>query len=326
MNQPQFIPQQPAYNQNPGQKSVFDEKQNKSGKKMNIIIAVLGLLLVGLIVAIVVLLGGRGNDAEDDDKIKAEKTDELNDETDKVPEDETTAEAVTEAATEAETEAASEATTEAVTEATTEATTEAESDPNEYRERFGIDANTVEDYDANLDPDEYIYYDSGIGKFKFSYPAKLFNDVRFDDSSSTTVYGENIQTVDFWGSDGAEFIYSVYRRTDGKSISEFTDQINSYEHGSNYDVSDILVNADDEGGRIVLAGTMDAAGEKMIYDQLTIEDEYIYRMAVITRAYANEDERLKCSYITENVYRLSGFSGSTYKPRTYQEFVDSGQY
>ena len=328
MNQPSFIPQQPAYsydnNQAYNSASSYTngpgEKSEKSGKKMNILIAVLGVLLVGMIVAIVILLRGKG----DNDKV-SEATESVTEaETEAVDDTDTSTEAETEAVDDTDTlaETTTEATTELTTEATTEATTTASAaDDNEYRERFGIDASSVENYDQNLNPDEYIYYDSGIGDFKFSYPAKLFNDIKFDDSSSTTVYGENVQTVDLTGSDGAEFIYSVYRRTDGKSISDFTDQINDYEHGSNYNLSDIVVGADDDHGRIVLAGTMDAAGEKMIYDLVTIKGDYIYRMACITRAYANEDERIKCSYITENAYRMCGFSGSTDQPRSYEEFA-----
>lgn len=60
-----------------------------------------------------------------------------------------------------------------------------QNDEDEMLDLFDIDRMTVEDYSENLDPDSYLFYDSGIVEFYFYYPAYLFNDVTVDDSSIT---------------------------------------------------------------------------------------------------------------------------------------------
>lgn len=188
---------------------------------------------------------------------------------------------------------------------------------------FGIDRSTVEDYSANLNPSEYLFYDSGIGEFYFYYPAYLFNDISVDDSAFSTEYGENIKTVCFTGSSGSELYYSIYSRTDGTSISRFTDIINQNEHIKYFDMSDILVKSDDEKGRIVLAGVMDADSRYRVYDLIKIDDNYVYRMLSVKPKYRTEEERVQYTYVTENEYRMCGFSGSSRAARSYEEFLES---
>lgn len=193
----------------------------------------------------------------------------------------------------------------------------------EMLDLFDIDRMTVEDYSANLDPDRYLFYDSGIAEFYFYYPAYLFNDVTVDDSSFSTEYGENIKSICFTGSAGSELYYSIYSRTDGTSISRLTDIINQNEHAKYFDMSDILVKSDDEKGRIVLAGVMDADSRYRIYDLIKIDDNYVYRMLSVKPKYRTEEERIQYAYVTENEYRMCGFSGSSQAARSYEEFLES---
>lgn len=194
-------------------------------------------------------------------------------------------------------------------------------DAAQFRSEFGIETTTIEDYSANLDPDQYLYYDSGIGEFKFYYPGNLFNDVSVDDEYYSSEYGNNIRTICFYGSNGSELLYSICERNDGGSISEATDRINNLEHGKYYEMSDIVVKSDDEKGRIVLAGVMDASNEYRIYDLIKIDANYVYRMLSVKPMYQNEDERNQYAYVTENEYRMCGFSGSSSGPRTFEEYL-----
>ena len=193
----------------------------------------------------------------------------------------------------------------------------------EMLDLFNIDRTTVEDYSANLNPDSYQFYDSGIAEFYFYYPAYLFNDVTVDDSSFSTEYGENIKTICFTGSAGSELYYSIYNRTDGSSISRLTDIINQNEHAKYFEMSDILVKSDDEKGRIVLAGVMDADSRYRLYDLIKIDDNYVYRMLSVKPKYRTEEERIQYAYVTENEYRMCGFSGSSQAARSYEEFLES---
>lgn len=187
---------------------------------------------------------------------------------------------------------------------------------------FKVNKDTVEDYSQNLDPDKYIYYDAEVGDLWFSYPAYLFNDVSIDEEKGTTSYGENIKTITFSGSNGTQLIYSMYKRIGNDSIKSATTRINNAEHSKYYNVSDILVKSDDKNGRIVLGALVDERGSKTIYDMIRIDQRHVYRMAVISPKYRNDDEKNQFDYITENIYRLCGFSGSTNPPRTYKEFKE----
>ena len=121
-------------------------------------------------------------------------------------------------------------------------------------------------------------------------------------------------------------IYTVQRRYDNMSVEEYTDKINTDEHNRYYNLSDILVKSDGDTGKIVVSGDYDSNQSKVVYDLIKVDDQYVYQMLSIKPYYKDEDERVQYAYVTENEYRTCGFSGSTYTPRSYEEFVDSGQY
>ena len=188
---------------------------------------------------------------------------------------------------------------------------------------FAIDPNTTEDYGNCLDPAKYKYYGSDIGEFSFFYPADLFCDVMVDDTQDQRDYGMHMRTITFYGSAGTELSYSVYRRTDGRSLDDAVETVHDFENSIFYDLSDVLVAAsDDKGGRLVLTGTEDSSGQKRVYDLIKISDEYLYRMVSLKPLYRSDDERLKYAYVTENEYRMCGFSGSAKQPRSYSEYLE----
>lgn len=190
-------------------------------------------------------------------------------------------------------------------------------------EEFRIDPDTVEDYSQNLNPKEYIYYSSDIGEYSFFYPAGLFCNVKVDDNNDQRDFGEHIKTVTFYGSKGSELSYSVYKRTDGRTLDDAVNNVHSYEQSMYFETADILVSSKgDNGGRIVMTGLMDENGEFRIYDLIKISDEYLYQMKSIKPHYNNDDEEKQYAYVTENEYRMCGFSGSTKKARSFEEFLE----
>lgn len=294
-----------------------DDNNNK--KLVLVVISILGACLIAAAVMIVILLGSSDDKSKKDGKTTVAATEEET--TEKETDDKQTTEAET---TEAET-------TETVTteaETTEAETTEAAGSGSEedLYTKFGIDSSDLEDYSNNLDPNEYLYYNSGIGEFFFKYPAHLFNSVSLSTDPEDGEFGDNIQKVTFEGSDGAVLIYTVQRRYDNMSVEEYTDKINTDEHNRYYNLSDILVKSDGDTGRIVVSGDYDSNQTKVVYDLIKIDDQYVYQMLSIKPSYKDEDERVQYAYVTETEYRTCGFSGSTYTPRSYEEFVDSGQY
>jgi len=198
------------------------------------------------------------------------------------------------------------------------------SEQNNLLEEFGINPNTVEDYSQNLDPNEYIRYNSGIEDFSFAYPAKLFCNVKVDETGNKNEYGKHIKTVTFYGSNGSELSYSLYERTDDGNIDDIVDRIHNIEKGRYYDAADILTSSDEEkGGKIVITGYGNASKDKLVYDSIRISNKYVYQMKTLNPMYKSDQEKLEYSYITENEYRMCKFSDSKKSPRSYEEYLEA---
>ena len=191
-------------------------------------------------------------------------------------------------------------------------------------EEFGINPNTVEDYSQNLDLNEYIHYNSGIEDFSFSYPAKLFCDVKVDETEVKKEYGKHIKTITFYGSNGSELSYSLYERTDTGNLDDMVERIHNIEKGRYYDATDILTSSDEEkGGKIVITGYGNASKDKLVYDSIRISNKYVYQMKTLNPMYKSDQEKLEYSYITENEYRMCKFSDSKKSPRSYEEYLEA---
>ena len=321
----QFAPQMPVQQsapQMPIQQSA-SQQPVKKGKGLTAIIAILSIVLVAMIALIVIVLIGDKEDKADNKKTEDVTVAETDSESTGEETTETASDSKDEETTEAATEASTEATTEATTDATTEAATEV-SEQDKLMEEFGIVSTTVEDYSANLDPSEYLYYDSGIGKFNFKYPAKLFDNVLKTESADTSEFGTNIQTITFSGNKDGALEYAVYQRTNGDTIADTTDAIYNYEHSRFHNVTDLINSSDDDHGRVILTGYVNDDEAYLVYDLVTVESDYVYHMLVIFPDYNDEEDKNMKSYVTENVYRDCGFSGSTDAPRSYEEYL-SGQ-
>ena len=88
-------------------------------------------------------------------------------------------------------------------------------------EDYGINPNLVEDYSNNLDLSDFELFYSGIGgAYNFRYPTKLFNNLTIDESSYSSVFGNNHISYNFSGSKGSKMNFMVFDRTDNKSLTE----------------------------------------------------------------------------------------------------------
>ncbi len=194
---------------------------------------------------------------------------------------------------------------------------------NSWLEEFGIYADTVENYEDNLNPDYYRFYDAGITDFNFRYPAGLFNYVSKNTESFEDEYGTNVETIRFTGSKGAECIYSLSRRHDGLDLEQATGKVHTHEFNSLVDASDILVSSTEDHGKVIVTGwTSDG---RPVYDLTKIEGDYVLRMNIILSQYISDEDKNYKGYIFENLYRLCGFADSKYSPRSYQEYLEANQ-
>lgn len=184
---------------------------------------------------------------------------------------------------------------------------------------FAINSDTTEDYDANLDYYSYLNYNSGISNFYFSYPAFLYNSVEFSDEPTNTTYGTNLQTIHFRGEKGSELIYSAYQRTDNKSYEEMTEYIYDTKSENLLAPNELQNVAETDCGKIILTG-YDLSYSYIVYDVTRIEQNYVFQMTVIFPDYVSSEDKLWKGYITECLYRMCSFSGSSASVRSFVEY------
>lgn len=187
--------------------------------------------------------------------------------------------------------------------------------------KFGINPDTEENLALNLNPDEYLTYNSGISDFYFSYPANLFNIVYFDQEPWEYEYGmKNIQRIDFISSNGSDLSFRLTQRTDSLSIEEAMSNYLYVTELVLVQEKTILQNTVKEDyGKMVFTGYTDAY-DCSIYTVIKVELDYVLEMSVTLPIYMSEEDKLQEGYITECLYRLCGFSGSSKLPQTYEEY------
>ena len=197
-------------------------------------------------------------------------------------------------------------------------------DKEEILQKFGIDTSAKEDYGAVLNPDAYQYYDSKISDFSFAYPAELYHDVIYNEEPVKEEYGTNVESIHFTASKGSELIFTISKRTDNLSMQQITDHIYEKEFASMADSVKLIQSAEADHGRVIVTGYT-ADKSKLIYDMVKTEPDYVLHMKLIFPQYTGEEDKMQKGYITECVYRLCGFSGSSDGPRSYQDYKKGQQ-
>ncbi len=212
-------------------------------------------------------------------------------------------------------EAATEVTKEEETKTETEATTAAEPEEEVQAHLLPYTDNTFMDVGRCLTPDAYEVVVSADGEFSFGYPRYLFNSCEVDEAS-------NYYRLSFeGGSDRMELL--VYERSDpgnaqsnaGRLYDEFYQQMRRiYFPWPPKKV-------DDQGfSRGLIGGSMDDSGHEGVYIIAAnngVKDyilEFYYPDPDINNEYDDID------YVTDCIYRYCSFSGTTYKPRRYDQW------
>ncbi|MCC8067202.1 MAG: Ig-like domain-containing protein [Clostridiales bacterium] len=199
-----------------------------------------------------------------------------------------------------------------------------EIEEDESDSQFNIDSDTVSDYSANLDPDEYLYYDSP--DFTFYYPASLYNYGTEDLESYTTVTGVNVRDVYLEGDDGVTTAhFNKSSRTDSGTTAELLQDVYVYYGSLLHGMSDISYS--DEYSCFIITGYFDSAETEAAYILVRVNGEFVYCMEILFPYNGNSssEDYLEKSYVVENIYRMCSFSGSSYKARTYTQFLNGEQ-
>lgn len=195
-----------------------------------------------------------------------------------------------------------------------------DSDDGTVRFIFSIDDKIQEDYERAGDIESpYGSYNSGISDFSFCYPLFIYNDVVCDLNPVENIYGTNEQTIRFTGTEGSELLFCLSRRTDNDTIAGMTEYVYETEFQSLLEAAKLVNSSSEDHGRVIVTGYT-SARDKLVYDLVKIEPQYIMQMVVTFPAYTGEEDRNLKGYATECIYRMCGFSGNSQEVRSYEEY------
>lgn len=177
---------------------------------------------------------------------------------------------------------------------------------------FGIDGNTVADYSACLNPGEYAYYDSGMAFFQFFYPKKLFNRVEVDQEVHALAIGDqsanNIESVQFYASDGTEVLFQVLNRLAPGGVDPRLRELYEAEDQMRFaGTGEGDLHYENGYGYCSLAGYQNG---KEIYEYIRMDNSQIYRFFVIKPSLEDPEKRLQMEYVMSSMEHMTGFSHS----------------
>lgn len=173
-------------------------------------------------------------------------------------------------------------------------------------------------FSACLSPDAYEEIVSDDGELQFAYPKYLFNgsecnretnDYKFYYTNGLEYetylhYYEEDQTGDVLNN-----LQSLYKRFSGILSENYFERVSE--------------EVDSKGmGRVLLGGYTDAANRQGVYiiaannGRKNYIMEFYYPDSNFQNLYKEEN------YVTDCLYRFCSYAGGTYKPRTYQQFLN----
>lgn len=209
-----------------------------------------------------------------------------------------------------------------------EETDEIEQDETVYEKvdsEFEIYSGVKENYADVLEPGYFEYYNSGIADFSFWYPTNLYCGINriSEEDEEWSEYGQIVEEVDFYGSEGSELTYKLIRRSDNLSLEDATNYIHDMESSYLFEAEDIVNGTTADHGKVIVTGWDSASRNYVVYDLYKIEGDYFMQMRIIFPNYTGELDKKQKAYVTECYYRLCGFSDSKAGTRSYQEFMEN---
>lgn len=178
--------------------------------------------------------------------------------------------------------------------------------------------NSSMNIDACNSPEVYNTVTSQDGSFSFGYPKYLFNDSEVNKSgtSYTLSYKED--------SGSADAKLTVYRENNQGNALENAKQLYRRFSSSVYKTYFKMepTRIDSRGmARALIGGSVDSSETKGVYIIAANDGEKNYILKFTYPDSDMDDNYNMIDYVVDCVYRYCSFSGGTYKPRTYQQFL-----
>lgn len=180
----------------------------------------------------------------------------------------------------------------------------------------GIYSNTATDYSTCRDTSNYEDYSDGYIKMK--YPTGIYNSVEKDNSSSGCV-------ITFNGSDSQSILMYGYLFNNGvySDIKAATRELyENFENGF-YNTSQVIYSDESsDHGRFIFTAYTDASQSVAVYCLCTVEQD-VTKYFIISYPEVTDEtspDWYNKNYYVDYIYRTCDFSGTTYLPRTFEEF------
>lgn len=305
---------------------VTKDQKKSGGPVIPIICAAVVLVLIIAVIAAALLKHG-SRKTVDQDVLDAMEIETL----ESSSEEETTSEEVTEEATAAVIDEVTEDEITADSDGLFSGDTEEASEPGQAdetevtaassgendNEEFGLDGSESPSYQAVIYDYEYGRYDSGKGRFSFTYPRYLYSSVVKEDGSMN---GMDFEDVTFTRSDGSWLYYST-REYSGVSVEEEMDYLYRNLADTLVEIEEIIPRKIDEGdGIFILTGREKENYDNLVYLLVRVGPGRLYEMEIVFPDYESDEDKEWKGFYAEYLYRSCGFTNSSRPVRTFDEY------
>lgn len=173
-------------------------------------------------------------------------------------------------------------------------------------------------FHACLSSDAYEEITSADGEFSFAYPKYLFNGGEYNDQiNDYKLYYNN-------GTENEVYLHVYEKEQEGAPLDNIQLLKQSFSGIIRTQYYEWKSEEVDSKGmaRVLLGGYTDDANTKGIYIIAANNGrkDYIMEFHYPDSDYTNLYKEV--NYVVDCLYRFSSFGGGTYKPRTYQQFLD----
>nr|WP_300304325.1 hypothetical protein [uncultured Anaerostipes sp.] len=173
-----------------------------------------------------------------------------------------------------------------------------------------IISNEEVDYNKIISLHDYkTFYADG---YSFGFPLLLYETVE--------EFGDNGYRFSSQSDEYSWLEFETGKRTDNDSLENYTNERCIDLKGEMADIEEILHKP--EKGICVIAGVCYDDRYQKLYHVLRVTDDTVYYMSVGFPDIDDSETRDKINYYVDCLYRMCSFSGGTYKPRTYDQFLN----
>ena len=175
-----------------------------------------------------------------------------------------------------------------------------------------VDETNIQDYSYYDDPSDFAIY--SFDGYSFGYTKDFYNE------AEKTKYGYKLHA-----DDGSSFYLVVAPRDTGIDMNEELEEYYNHWKSIIYD-PDVLVYNDDENSdyrRFIISGLVNSNKNFEIYCLCNIYEDRteLYQLINYIGDCSSEQYDHE-NYILDTVYRMCSFSGTSYNPRNYQQFIN----